>query len=212
MPEFVLPADEPYIRAFHRHEPPERQFRLDLPPDPWLGRWDAPVVVLLQNPSLSDDDRPVFERPEVRAANRRNLAEEAGQVPHYWLDDSLSDTYSGRWWRRTLGRLVSRFGAAHVAMSVLAVEMYGYRTRAFGALPVTLPSQQYALRLVANAISRQATIVLPRAAPLWEVTYPELDGYRRLIHGRSRNAVLSADNLDHGGFQEIVSAIGKRVA
>jgi hypothetical protein len=205
--DFVLPADEPHVSAFHRHEVLAHHFRLDLPPDPWLGRWDAPVVILLQNPSFDDSDAATFTRPDITAANRYNLAEAAGSTPHYWLDDVFADTYSGKWWRRTLARLVAEFGAPAVARSVAAIEMYGYRTRTFRALPVTLPSQRFALRLVEEAMAQRSVLLLPRAARLWEVALPALATYDRLFHGRSRNAIVSEGNLAEGGFHAVTAAI-----
>jgi hypothetical protein len=205
----VLPVDAPYLRAFHRHEPDQRHFRLDLPPDPWLGCWDAPVVLLLQNPSFNDADTAVFARQDVVEANRRNMIDDAGGRPHYWLDDCFVGTYSGTWWRKTLSRLIQDIGTAATARAVLVVEMYGYRTREFRALPVTIPSQRFALEVVDQAIGRDATVVLPRAAPLWEVAYPTLLDYPRTLHGRSRNAIVSPGNLEPGGYDQVLGAIAE---
>jgi len=207
---FVLPDDAPYVRAFHRHEPEQRHFRLDLPPDPWLGCWDAPVVLLLQNPSFNDADTAVFARQDVHEANRRNMIEEAGGRPHYWLDEEFGDTYSGVWWRNTLSKLIADIGTRETARAVLVVEMYGYRTRTFRALPVTIPSQRFALDLVDDAIRRDAMIVLPRAASLWEVACPALLDYPHMLHGRSRNAIVSVGNLEPGGYDRVLRAIGSR--
>jgi hypothetical protein len=209
-PPFVLAVDEPHISAFHSHEPAERHFRLDLLPDPWLGRWESPVVVLLQNPSFDEGrDIAAFRRTDVVRRNRDNLATAAGDLPHYWLDPTFGDTYSGWWWqKRTLPRLIEHFGWEATARSVLAIEMYGYRTRTFRALPITLPSQQFALQLVHAAIDRQATVVLPRAARLWDVALPTLRTYGGVIRGRStRQTILSAGNLEDEGFDRVLAAI-----
>lgn len=201
---FVLERDWPYIEAFHRHEPPERHFRVDLPPDPWIGRWDAPIVILLQNPSFDESDTDFMTRDDVLRANRQNLT---GTTPHYWLRPELAAGYSGRWWRRTLGPLIASAGLERVARSVAAIELYGYRTRTFRALPITLPSQEFSLQLVRDAIERDAWLVLPRAAPLWEVALPRLFGYPRLVRGKSRNAILSVGNLHGDGFGHLLGEL-----
>lgn len=110
---------------------------------------------------------------------------------------SPHDTYSGWWWqKRTLPRMIEHFDWEVTARSVMAIEMYGYRTRTFRALPITLPSQQFALELVQAAIDRRATIVLPRPARLWDVALPSLRTYEGVVRGRSiRQTILSAGNL-----------------
>lgn len=206
---YVLPNDQPILEAFHRNQNPKLRYRLDLPPDPWQGKWTAPVLLLLQNPSLGGADEGTYADPGVLAANRANLDEQAGELPMYWLDDRLAHTYSGMWWRRCLNRLVKEVGLSVVRQNLLVVELYGYRSPSFWPLSTTLPSQTFSLELVASAIERNATIVLPRASRYWEVALPKLYGYDGLVRGKPgvRGAHVSAGNLELGGYERVVDAI-----
>lgn len=206
---YVLPVDKPIIDAYHSHEAPQWHYRLDLPPDPWQGRWDSPLVVLLQNPSLGEHDDTIYSDPAVLAANRRNMTTNAGSEPMYWLEDDLSHTYSGKWWRSRLRSLIGSASLPTVRNRLLVVELYGYRSQSFRPLPITLPSQVFSLDLVRAAMDRGATIVLPRAAKYWEIALPSLHGYPHLVHGRSRSAHLTPGNLEPGGYERVTAAITK---
>ncbi len=56
-PPFVLPSDADAVARFHAGEPaPEHRLHLELFPEPFLGRSDAPVVLLNMNPGFSERD------------------------------------------------------------------------------------------------------------------------------------------------------------
>lgn len=66
-PPYVTAEDEPYIEAWNRLPAvagsPFR-LHLDLPPEPFVGPHDAPLVVLSANPSWAAGDAEIYQRPE----------------------------------------------------------------------------------------------------------------------------------------------------
>ena len=74
-PPFIAPADERYVDAFNasdgRH--PEHEIDTRLLPEPWLGRHDAPVVMLTPNPGFDPSDVAFHARRDFAQANRANL-------------------------------------------------------------------------------------------------------------------------------------------
>jgi hypothetical protein len=69
-PSYVLASDEPHIRAFNATVGEGSRDALDLTllPDPWVGRLQAPVVLLNLNPGHSPGDAAAHQLPEVRRA------------------------------------------------------------------------------------------------------------------------------------------------
>jgi hypothetical protein len=103
---YVMAEDKPYIEAWNKlpgvADSPFR-LQLDLPPEPFVGPYDAPLVVLSANPGWAPADAETYQR--LGAAER--LAEIAmdGGACFRWLADDVQDSPGGRWWRRCLGGL-----------------------------------------------------------------------------------------------------------
>jgi hypothetical protein len=208
---YVTADDEPYVMAWNDSLPEGKDspFFLDLglPPEPFLGSHDAPVVVLSANPGHAPDDAAAYQR--IGASGR--LAEIAGEggAPLRWVADDVRGTPGGKWWRKTLGALnKAGYGFDELARCVLDVEFHGYHSARWHAFPVTLPSQRFGFGLVEQAITRDAVIVLTRAEREWKVAVPGLAGHGRLIRAKSwQTSSLSPGNLGPEGFRLVTDAI-----
>lgn len=206
---FVPPCDRLHVEAFNDAYPDQDvRLAVELPPDPWLGLWEAPVVMLQMNPSVGPGDDETYARPEVRFLNRYNLIKEPGDIPHYWLDPSVEDTYAGRWWQRTMRHLIDATGIAPVRNGVLVLEFHGYHAPRHQALPVTLPTQAFGFELLRAALSRDAVVIMNRALRPWRIAVPELGSHRRVVLGTNpRASNLSPGCLGPDGFELVVEAI-----
>ena len=212
-PDFVAQSDIDHVLAFNKAYPGDVSLDLSMPPDPWLGCWDAPVVMLQMNPSVGAGDIEAYARADVRALNRRNLIDEAGRLPHYWLDPQVSDTYAGRWWSSRLRPLTAELGVATVARRLLVLEFHGYHAPRHQPLPVTLPTQRLAFDLLAGAIQRDAIIVMNRALKAWQVAVPALGSHKRVVIGKNpRTSHLSPACLGQSGFDLVRSALASSTA
>ncbi len=211
---FVLPADERYLDAFNATDRrrPEHAIDMRLLPEPWLGRHDAPVVVLAANPGLDPSDATVHARPDFEQAIRANLTTPGG-VPNYLLDPRFRGAPGARWWRRRAFARLLADGVDEQALRdrVLVVEFHGYHSRNWTPLPVTLPSQWYGFSLVEQAVRRGALVILVRPARLWMVAVPEL-GQRpkQVLTLRSaQNPAISSRNLgDRAAYDAVIAALG----
>lgn len=209
-PPFVALADQPHIEVFV--EAYEKDWKLDttVPPDPWLGCWDAPVVLLQMNPSLGHGDDTAYTRHDVRSLNRRNLIDEAGTLPHYWLDPALSALYAGRWWNSRLAALIRECGLDAVRERLLVLEFHGYHASKHAPLPITLDSQRFTFSLLEDALERGAVVVMNRALLPWKVAVPALNRHPAVVLGKSpRNSYITPGCLSRGveDFRILVDAI-----
>ena len=133
---FVLLEDAAIIERENRrlqsggNVDPRGLYQLHCRPDPYVGRLDAPVVVLNLNPGytapivadpkFSDDWWHV--QPAMIDAYRRNFAPEQTGYPMFFLDPVLSDSPGGRYWRAALADFIGECGRENVAQNLLIME------------------------------------------------------------------------------------------
>ena len=121
-------------------------------PEPFLGRRDAPVVLLNLNPGYSPEGPRIHSDPSFAARVRRNLCHLPAEYPFYLLDPAI--TGPGRdWWEPKLRQLIGQVGRQVVATGVLCIEYFPYHSRRFRHRRLPLPSQQYSFSLVREALS-----------------------------------------------------------
>jgi|GEM_PF-1434126 len=173
---FVLPADRVALEVF-AGVPEEHRLHLELLPEPFLGRVDAPVVLLNLNPGFDEQDHTWHVRPVYADALRCNLRHEVSAHPFYPLDPALEGAPGYRWWSGKTGPLIRECGRHAVANGLLCVELFPYHSRSFGGHKLRLPSQEYSVALVRQAIARGAFIVVMRAKRHWLERVPELARY-----------------------------------
>jgi hypothetical protein len=212
-PAFVLESDRPYLDAYnHTLDEGDRLHRItfDLPPEPFLGLHNAPVVILSCNPAYSVGAVEQYEVPGFTEASMANLLTPGG-TPIYPLQERFKDTAGGQWWRRRFKGLVGdgTNGYEELASLILSVEFHGYWSPNWNSIAVTLPSQPYGFGLVEAAVEREAVIILTRAKRHWMQAVPSLIGYENLVTTRSqRTAVISKGNLSEGGHAMVMKYLG----
>jgi hypothetical protein len=202
-PPYVLPVDREAIDRFNQTAKPEHFIHLVHMPEPFLGRPDAPVVLLGLNPGHKADDDEWHANPSFRERSRRNLLHNELAYPFYLLDPA-EPAPGHRWWSRKLKEPVAASSLEVVARSVLCVELFPYHSRRFAHASLRVPSQSYSLDLVERAIQRRAMIVLLRSERLWMACVPGLATYDRLHRVKNvQNPAVSRRNLP-SAFDELL--------
>lgn len=207
---FVLPSDRPYVDAFNARARPKAHIHLEVLPEPYLGRPNAPVVFLNLNPGF-DETTIRFHRLNTYFIQslRRNLVHEDSDYPFYLLDPQNSRSPGYAWWNQYLRELISEVGRPTVARGVLCVEYFPYASRGFG-FRGTVPSQAYSIGLVRNAMRRQAVVVLLRAERYWLGAIPELASYDRHYRLRNPQRVYVTRGNCPDGYPEIIRVLRGR--
>jgi hypothetical protein len=207
-PPFVLPDDAPHVAMHDRlyGGDPRRRLQLDRMPEPSLGRWDAPVVVLCGHPPACDDDRtPREPTTELHEALRRAIA---GPPDHHL---ALADPRTGArhaWWRRATRSLREQVGDPAVARGLLTVPFVPYAADQPGdeLLLLRLPSQTFAFGLVRSALRRGALVVLASHRAAWFGAVPELASHEHLLRmNGSRGLRLTPNTVD--GYERITARL-----
>jgi hypothetical protein len=217
-PPYVLPEDEEKVLAFNVTARQEHVLDLDLIPEPFVGRPDAPVVLLGNNSGVKSAEAKAWrEKPAFTDRMRNNLLHRlSDDFPFLYLDPDPSISPPGKeWWRRKLEHLCRSFGPDEdvawsiLARSILAVEFFPYVSHRYRHGGHSLPSQQYSLRLVRNALERGAVVVLTRGHRRWEESLPELNKYPRCFRLKEvQQARIGPGNFsDREQYEEIIRAI-----
>jgi hypothetical protein len=206
-PPYVLAEDLEVIDCFNNTAGKKVRVHTDLMPEPFIGRTDAPVVLLNLNPGFSPQDPRTHRRTAFRQTVRDNLVQRLPAFPFFFVDPDLRAP-GRKWWENKLRHLLEKFGCERVANSILCIEYFPYHSERFARKCPPVPSQLFSFYLVQQAILRGALIVVMRSSNRWEQAVTDLRGYRlRYVLNSPQNVMVSPGNCPQG-YERIVAAIG----
>lgn len=204
----------------------ERQLQYDLLPQPFMGRKDAPVVILQHNPSWSNEDFTWVTNPLHRKCVFDCLAHKNTKYPFHAIapdfenssKDKSKQSPAYRWWKKRIYSLCIEVGKKMgnnnderwkagrdiVAKNLLCVEYHAYPSQKKDVQINWLPSQGYSFQLVREAVIRKAIIVICRSAYQWKMAVPELQRYENVAMMRSPQATFITKNNITGLWDDIV--------
>jgi hypothetical protein len=202
-------------------------------PMPFVGDiFNAKVYILQANPGLmlpplAKEPVPI----EKRNKDFKNLIEnclklkfEDMSYPFYFLDPKIWHINGSVWWRNNLEPILQRLAEdkgdietdgilkegiepekyyRHLATSICAIEIHGYRSRKFREPDPPIPSSKYNYRIVKHAMENRKVIVLTRSEDWWYDHVEGLKDYEHLIKiSNPRNVKISKNNIENNGFRE----------
>lgn len=214
-PPFVLPQDEPMLDVYNVvHNPSPTAYRLNLPPLPFQGNLEAPIVVLGLNPGYDLGDETKQTTEYFLETSFRNYHHDVTlPYPLFFLDPQIEGNTSGKgqqWWHRRLKHLRRHYDDTLLAKALLSVQYAPYRSTSYKHARQPLPSQDYSFALVRQAIERNALIIGLRSRRLWVEAVEELNNYGRFYTvSNPRNPVLSEQQLGSEGYEELRAELDK---
>ena len=214
-PRYVHPADEAVVNAYEaKRRGRDYELATHLLPGPWVGRLDAPVVMLMANPGVSErESHPTWSpSPTERHRAHASLRQKHLDLPYYWLDDELSDTDGYRWAAQQLNRLVADVGREDVARNLLALSAHPYHSISFDDRLRALPSQRFTLAVLRRAIANDALVIAVRARKYWFTVVPELEEHDRrgrvLRTDTAHTVALTPGSVE--GYDVLCAALGAK--
>lgn len=205
---YFLPSERRFIEYFNSSVEDIHRIREELMPEPYLGRPDAPIVLLNLNPGFDEREIPFHnEDPYFMEICRMNLLHEPAEYPFYLLDPEISESIGHQWWMKKLRMPIEAVGLDQVAKKVLCIEYFPYHSIRFKPFKRILVSQQYSFFLVKKAIQRNALIIIMRSQRYWLKAIPELASYPMKYQLRNpQNVVISPNNCPDG-YPEIMKIL-----
>ncbi len=202
---YVLERDRDIIDAFNEWYETKDDCRVQthLYPEPFIGDRASPVYLLGLNPGYAPyEDDEWHKKDDFSSAILSNLAHEVLDTPFYFLDSRFSDAPGAKWWLGKCKWLVESIGLEKLARRIFCVELFPYHSTKYQAIPQkisssqSIPSSDYSVYLVEQAIQEEKVIVAMRSFRQWCERVPELEGYGKLIRLNSpQNVALSPKNV-----------------
>jgi hypothetical protein len=134
----VLPDDRPYIDEFNKIQwslgRKEHILETTLPPSPFLGHHDSPLVVLLANPGVNDADFENQRTPEnIKVI--LDAVRTPGGSPLWALTEAGQKIDTHGWWAKRTKDLADLVGG-HEALSkkLLSIELHAYHSDRSGVI------------------------------------------------------------------------------
>ena len=179
---YLLEFDHKVVLSHNARVENDYKFKYDdVLPEPYLGRPDAPVMLLNLNPGFKDEDIIFYGQDLVRKLWRKNILHEEMEYPFYLLDTSLDPKLGGtKWWRKKLKELITTAGVKIVANNICCVEFFPYHSLKYKSLKAIIESQKYSFYLVEQAIQNGVAIIIMRSEKQWFSVVPQLSHYKRL--------------------------------
>lgn len=208
---FVLQADAAVVSAFNqKYAGTPYELHTELPPEPFSGRLDAPVVLLNLNPGYSEDDAAIMlGNAKFQQAMKNTRGFSVQDYPFYHLNPCFKQGNKGYdYWVDKFRKLFEiDFDLKKCANSFLLLQAYPYKSKEFKKMPL-LPSFDFTQRILLAAMNRRALVVQLRSKKIWEEAVPGLATYPRRIECRNpRRPTLSPGNLGSEGWRILLSAL-----
>lgn len=167
----------------------ENDYYVDLRyvPEPFIGNINAPIYFLLANPGrINNDEELELENLEDNFINDSisNLKHVTIDYPFLYLNPDFQHTSGAKWWNTCLNPIITYLNINREEFSAkfFAVEIYGYHTKKFNSRFVNknlfLPSINYTISLIQNAIRENKLILIGRSVRKWFNLVDGLSSYK----------------------------------
>lgn len=207
---FLLSEDAADVTAFNARCKAENMVHTELPPEPYAGRRDAPVVLLMRRPSYHPDDaKYMLKNAEFAAIMQRVRAFEELEHPFYHLNEKYPENPGFHYWNKLLKKTILDLDLRTCSQGFLVLQLFPYKTNA----PVedVLPSFSFTKEILQEAIRRNAIIIQMTAARKWQQNVPELKGYKYFTCNNSRNPTISPGNIGVEEYEQVLAAIRNNI-
>ena len=212
-PPFVLPEDKELVSKFNIQHKEQNNIPVELPPEPYAGRKDAPVVLLALHPDHDPDDvKYMCDNAEFAASMQRTRALEKQDYPFYHLNEKYPENPGLKFWEKRLKAPIKKLGYRACSQGFLLLQLFPYKTKAKINSKKLSYSFYFTYILLQESIKRNAIIIPMYGKRVWEENIPELCSYKRYftfdkINQRQPN--ISPKSLFNGKYEQIIAAISE---
>ena len=208
-PPFVLPEDKELVSKFNIQHKEQNNIPVELPPEPYAGRKDAPVVLLALHPDHDPDDvKYMCDNAEFAASMQRTRAFEKQDYLFYHLNEKYPENPGLKFWKKKLKKPIHELGHRTCSQGFLLLQLFPYKTKAKINGKKLSSSFSFTCTLLQKAIERNAIIILMYGKKEWEENIFGLSSYERyFICSNKRQPMISPGNLPKGVYKQIIAAI-----
>ena len=208
--EMIHPTD---ANAFHDHNSRvSENFRFlpHLAPEPWIGNTKAKLLVLLANPGATQSDVKGIKQngaDEINELSVLNLNHALTDYPHFFFDPQLAGTDGHNWYSKRFKSLIAETSVENVANKVLSCELVAYHSFSWKKPRLNPATQEYTNQLVAEAIERNAVILVGRGKADWINNVPALRSYKNYFQPASAQCSYITERNYKENYKHILASI-----
>lgn len=190
-PPFILEEDIEAVEAYNRKVGEKYKIRSEVMAVPFVGDvLNSKIVLLMLNPRFNEDTIE-FEDESYKEKLKRVFTHKSVDYPYFGLDPKIQ--VGKKYWETKLKALIVKYGLERVSNIVSNIQLHPYSSKEFKLIK-NLPSQQYIVYLVEQAMQRNSIIIMARGEKYWRDLVPELCNYNYFKLKNPRNPVLSENN------------------
>lgn len=173
-----------------------KKIHTELPPEPYSGNKDAPLVLLWKRPSFNPVDAEyMLKSQEFSEAMRKTRNHEEQEYPFYHLDNTYPKNPGFILWACLMKEVIRAKGYKSCANSIFLLQYFPYKSNE--SMDMVVPSQAYSVHLLKEAMGRNAAIVVMSSETLWKNCVPELEKYKNIFYCKNvRIPTISKGNID----------------
>ncbi len=211
--QFLLPEDAAKVTAFNERCKADNKMHTELPPEPYAGRMDAPVVLLMRRPSYhSDDVTYMLKDAEFAAIMQRVRTFEELENPFYHLNEKYPKNPGFHYWNKLLKEPIREVGLRVCSQGFLVLQLFPYKTNAGLRNKEVLSSFSFTKEILHEAIRRNAIVIQMTAKREWKLNVPELKKYKRCFKCNSKsNFAITPRNIGIEEYEQVLAAISKNI-
>lgn len=211
-PPFVLPEDEELVFKFNERRKEQNQIPVELPPEPYAGRKDAPVVLLTRHPSYHPLDHIYMcDNADFAASMQRTRALEKQDYPFYHLNKKYRGNPGLEFWEERLEQPLDELGHRTCSQGFLLLQLFPYKTNAQTKDKI-FPSFEFTRTLLLDAIKRNAIVIPMYGKKEWEYYVSKLSSYEKYFtfdDKYKRKPIINQKLFPNGKYEQIIAAISE---
>ncbi|MBX3239232.1 MAG: hypothetical protein KIT80_18265 [Chitinophagaceae bacterium] len=188
---FILEEDREAVDAYNKKVGENYKIRLEVMAVPFVGDvLNSKIVLLMLNPRFNENTIE-FEDERYKEKLKRIFTHKPVDYPYFGLDPQIQ--VGKKYWESKLKTLIAKYGLERVSKIISNIQFHPYSSKEFKPIK-NLPSQQYIIYLIEQAIERKSIIVMARGEKHWRDLVPQLCEYNYFKLKNPRNPVLSENN------------------
>lgn len=209
--DFIPDVDKDEVKKFDdRRRVEHTKIHTELPPEPYAGRKDAPVVLLALRPSYHPLDHIYMcDNADFAASMQRTRAFEEQDYPFYHLNKKYRGNPGLEFWEERLEQPLQELKHRACSQGFLLLQLFPYKTNAQTKDKI-FPSFEFTRTLLLDAIKRNAIVIPMYGKKEWEYYVSKLSSYEKYFtfdDKYKRKPIINQKLFPNGKYEQIIAAI-----
>ncbi|PCI96235.1 MAG: hypothetical protein COB15_11115 [Flavobacteriales bacterium] len=217
----IAECDIDYLSKYNRSSKNEFYLSTKDMPEPFIGCANAPILILLGSPGSVIDISGGLRMINQEALANLHNPQTINDFPFYPLKERLAKTAHSKWWNRVFRVLINDITISGldetqvkkaISKTFFNLELYGYHSpityKQFVKKDNLLPSTNFNIYLIKQAMKENKLILMPRARREWFNIVDGLSDYNNAVFVASNRGIeINKHTVSPRAYKIIVDKI-----